>query len=241
MNGVTTNQRLLQLVMAPPPTTIDGVISLMESIDDTLPSSDGLKWFNMLYLLVTKEVRNQPPAGDFRNPQWLTRLDVVFANLYFLAVASCLNQQVATPKSWQALFEARHRAGIDRIQFALAGMNAHINHDLSLALLQTDVEFHLTPSLASPEHQDFEKVNELLEIVMPQALEFLATGLLGEVAQSTGKIGQLLAIWNVRGARDLGWDFADHLRGLKGITRSVALAVQDKITGVLGRSLLLPL
>ena len=36
------------------------------------------------------------------------------------------------------MLSARFTAGIDRIQFALAGMNAHINHDLSLALLATD-------------------------------------------------------------------------------------------------------
>jgi len=43
---------------------------------------------------------------------------------------------------------------VDRIQFALAGMNAHIDHDLALALLQTDGELHLTLKLQSPEHDD---------------------------------------------------------------------------------------
>jgi hypothetical protein len=79
------------------------------------------------------------------------------------------------------LFEARHKPGIDRIQFALAGMNAHINHDLSLALLQTDDEFDIVPSKTSREHDDFEQVNELLGSVIPQALNKLATGIVGEV------------------------------------------------------------
>ena len=70
------------------------------------------------------------------------------------------------------------------------------------------------------------------------ALEFLATGILGVLAQDTGKIGMLLAIWNVRAARDLAWDFTDHLRSLTGIARDSALAAQDQLTGVLGRSLL---
>ena len=39
-----------------------------------------------------------------------------------------------------------------RIQFALAGMNAHINHDLALALIETNKEFGIEPGLASPEH-----------------------------------------------------------------------------------------
>ena len=34
---------------------------------------------------------------------------------------------------------------MDRIQFALAGMNAHINHDLALALLTTDAQRNVVP------------------------------------------------------------------------------------------------
>src|SRR5262249_54587666 len=120
-------------------------------------------------------------------------------------------------RSWQALFEARHKPGIDRIQFALAGMNAHINHDLSLALLQTDDEFD--PGKTSREHDDFEQVNQLLGSLIPQALNKLATGIVGEVVQDTGKIGRLTALWDVKAARDLAWDFADHLRNRSAISR----------------------
>ena len=46
-------------------------------------------------------------------------------------------------------------------------------------------------------------------------------------------------IWNVRAARELAWDFADHLRSLGSTGRDLALDAQDKLTGVIGRSLLL--
>ena len=177
------------------------------------------------------------PDG-WEDSAWLTRLDVVFAQYYFSAILNWLTYSANVARSWQALFEARDRPGIERIQFALAGMNAHINHDLAMALLQTDAELNLTPRRASPEHQDFEHVNGILEAVLPQALEFLATGILSELVEDTGRIGKLLAIWNVRAARDLAWDFADHLRTLTGIARDSALAAQDQLTGVLGRSLL---
>jgi hypothetical protein len=59
------------------------------------------------------------------------------------------------------------------------------------------------------------------------------------LAEDSEKIGRLLAIWNVRAARDLAWDFADHLRCLTGIARKSALTAQDQVTGALGRSLLL--
>ena len=82
-------------------------------------------------------------------------------------------------------------------------------------------------------------MNGLLEATLPSALQFLANGILGQLAEDTGKIGSLLAIWNVRAARDLAWDVADHLRSLEGLARATALSVQDQITGVVGRSLLL--
>jgi hypothetical protein len=241
MSGNQPDETVLQAIDAVAPATIDEVVSLMQQIDGVLQGNDGLKWFNLLYLMVTKEIGNNPPASGWAAPAWVTRLDVVFAGLYFEAVANYLGKRGAIPSSWQALLEARFTPGIDRIQYALAGMNAHINHDLSLALLQTDRELSVTPGLNSPEHGDYQQVNDTLEEVLPQALTVLATGPLGELAQDTGMVGRLLAIWKVRVARDLAWDFADHLRGLSGVARTAALAAQDKLTGALGRSLLLAL
>jgi Family of unknown function (DUF5995) len=232
--------QLLQIVSGASPASIADVIAVMKRIDGILPGNDGLKWFNQLYLMVTQEVDSQPPPNGWEDATWLTRLDVVFAAFYFAAIASALQQTADTATSWDVLFEARNRAGVDRIQFALAGTNAHINHDLALALVQTDKELHLTPAVQSPEHDDYEHVNGLLEEVLPAALNFLATGIVGELAQDTGRIGRLLAIWNIRAARDLAWDFAGHLRNLQGAGLVLALEAQDKLTGVIGRSLLLP-
>jgi hypothetical protein len=212
----TSDAQLLQIVTTAAPATILDVLGVMQKIDDLLPNNDGLKWFNLLYLKVTEKVDTKPPANGWEDEAWLTLLDVVFAKFYFAAIAGALGQSVNTPSSWLALFEARNRLNVDRIQFALAGMNAHINHDLALALLQTDDDLKLRPGLNSPEHDDYETVNGLLENVLPSALQVLATGIVGEIAQDTGKIGRFLAIWNVRVARDLAWDFADHLRGLMG-------------------------
>jgi hypothetical protein len=239
LNPIDT--QLLQIVSGVSPASIADVIAVMQKIDGLLPDNDGVKWFNRLYLMVTQQIDLQPPPSGWEDAAWLTRLDVVFAGFYFAAIAGALQQAADTASSWDALFEARNRAGVDRIQFALAGMNAHINHDLALALLQTDDELRLTPALQSPEHDDYEQVNGLLEQVLPSALNVLATGIVGELAQDTGKIGRLLAIWNVRAARDLAWDFSGHLRDLAGPSRALALEAQDQLTGVIGRSLLLPI
>jgi hypothetical protein len=69
------------------------------------PDGDGLKWFNWLYRLVTNAVDAVPPAGGWKNPQWLTQLDVVFANLYFSAVESQLHGRTPSMRIKQVLFE----------------------------------------------------------------------------------------------------------------------------------------
>jgi hypothetical protein len=240
LNLNPTDARLFQIVHSAAPAAIDDVLSVMQSIDGLLPGRDGLKWFNKLYLMVTQRIDLQPPPNGWEDAAWLTRLAVVFANFYFTAIADALEQKPDVASSWRALFEARNKAGVDRIQFALTGMNAHINHDLALALLQTNDELHMTPALESPEHDDYEQVNGLLEQVLPSALNLLAAGIVGELTQDTGKVGRLLAIWNVRAARDLAWDFAGHLRNLEGASRDLALEAQDKLSGVIGRTLLLP-
>lgn len=230
-------QPLYDLVNGPAPSTIADVITRMEAVDAVLPVNDGLKWFNRLYLMVTQQVDLHPPNGAWESPVWLTRLDVTFAGLYFGAVAGFLGGG-CVPSAWSALFDARYRTGIDRIQFALAGMNAHINHDLALALLMTDAELNVIPSPDSPEFADYQSVNDLLNTVMPSALTMLATDTLGVLAEDTGKIGRLLAFWNICSARNLAWDFATHLRDLTGLTRDAAIRAQDATTGALGRAIL---
>jgi len=228
---------LYELVSGPTSATIAEVITRMQAIDALLPVDDGIKWFNRLYLMVTLQVDQQTPGPAWQSPVWLTRLDVIFAGFYFDAVARFLSGQ-AVPSAWSALFEARHRTGIDRVQFALAGMNSHINHDLALALLATNAELKVTPTRASPEFADYQSINILLNSVMPAALEMLATDTLGVLAQDTGKIGRLLAFWDICRARELAWNFADHLHSLDGLPQDVALDTQDALTGALGRAIL---
>lgn len=238
MSVAAADQPLYAIVNGASPSTIDDVLHVMQQIDDLLTDGDGLKWFNRLYMMVTKEVDFSPPPGEWKDADWLLRLDVVFAGFYFRAVAGFLDGSGDTPSSWCALMEARYQAGIDRILFALAGMNAHINHDLALALLETDRERNIVPQAGSPQHVDYEAVNDLLNNVMPAALRMLAVGILGLAAQDTGKVGRVLAFWNICKARDLAWDFGDSLRGLSGAVLTVALAAQDQMTGVVGRAIL---
>jgi hypothetical protein len=237
MGVAAEDQVLYGIVSAGLPVTIEDVIAKMKAIDAALADDDGLKWFNRLYLSVTEKVDMDPPAGGWKDARWLLALDVVFASLYFKAVAGYLNGE-DVPNSWEALMESRKKVGVDRIQFALAGMNAHINHDLAFALIETNAKIGVSPTVGSPQYLDYEAVNGLLNVLMPEELTMLATDTLGVLAQDTGKIGRLLAFWDMCKARELAWNFAGYLRGLPGPAQIMAVETQDQMTGVVGRAIL---
>src|ERR1017187_2566465 len=126
---------LLATVQATPQ-SISDVLQTLQTIETTCADADGLKWFNWLYLQVTQAVEARVGAGAFTGPEWLAQLDVQFARLYFSALKSSLSGET-TSACWQVLFDSRNQGAIARIQFALAGINAHINHDLPEAIVAT--------------------------------------------------------------------------------------------------------
>ena len=233
---------LAQLKAAPAVTTIADVITFMENLDTVLPANDGVKWFNLLYLLVTRAIAQGPPGGGWADVQWLDQLDVDFAQFYFDALARWQTAPDTVPRAWQALFEARYRPDVERVQFALAGMNAHINHDLPLAVVQTCAEMQIAPDRGSRQYADFETVNDILSQVEPQALQYLATGILGMVAEDLGELGHILSMWSVCTARDTAWTNAEILWEMRDLApvRDHFLLVLDRMTGFAGRGLLIP-
>lgn len=236
------DERLVQVISASEVNSIEEVINVMQGLDNILQNNDGLKWFNLLYLKVTEGVRNSPPAEGWENPQYVERLAIIFALLYFSAIASWQRDHDSVVRSWAPLFRSRQRRRIARVQFALAGMNAHINHDLTIALVQTSEEQDVVPRRGSPEHRDFERVNAILEAVTEQVKHFLATGIVGEIDQDLGQLDDMVALWSVRKARETAYTNGEILWQLRvAPTLSDAfLRNLDRLVGLSSRGLLIP-
>jgi hypothetical protein len=240
--GSGTDQKLLTLLKAANVNGVQDVITTMRGIDGVLPEEDGLKWFNALYLMVTCGVEEQSRNGNWQDAAWLNRLDVVFAKLYFAAIVSCGVQDGLTPKSWNALFEARKCRGIDRIQYALAGMNAHINHDLAIALERMAAPDGRFPMRDGARHRDFQHVNDILERAETTMRAQLATGLVAEIDRELGDLDSVAALWKVRKAREAAWTNGEvlwQLRGLPRLRNEFAERL-DRMTELAGQGLLLP-
>src|SRR5580658_9261296 len=107
----------------PPVASIAEAIDRMQDIAGALPPDDGLACFNRMYLEVTQDVKDHIGQDFFADPDFVSALDVVFANIYFDAVDAVSLTPEAIPAAWQPLFDDRSKPGIYPIQFALAGMN----------------------------------------------------------------------------------------------------------------------
>lgn len=224
-------------------TTIADVVEIMTVLDRELPENDGLRWFNHLYLEVTLSVRRAVTSSTFRDSAFLERLDVTFANLYFDAVAASEVNVASTPSAWRPLFECRRARGILPIQFALAGMNAHINRDLPESIVATYLATDGSPAHQTVRYDDFGRVNDLLEAVEGQIKIAYSTGIVALVDAAGGNADDVLAMWKVRQARETAWTHAEVLWALRATPslRDAFFSRLDSFTGFAGRGLLLPI
>src|SRR5262249_55305093 len=187
-----------------PVTTVAGVIARMEAIEAALPAADGLACFNRMYLEVTRQVNSRLGQGFFADPAFMTRLDVALASLYF-GVADAAEGPAAVPLAWRPLVEQRANAGIEPVQFALAGMNAHINHDLPLALVATCAALATSPD-AGAHFADYQQVDQLLNAAEQSLQESFESAPELAVDHHLGAVDNLIASWTINSARDLAWN-----------------------------------
>jgi len=233
---------LQQILSRTPVHSVAEAVAAMTAIDQTLSDADGVKWFNRLYLRVTISMGDALRTSDFGDPAFVSKLDVVFANLYFSALTASLTGMDNVPSAWRPLLAARNSRGIARIQFALAGMNAHINRDLPEGVVQSFVALGGDPIADDIRERDFNRVNDVLEQVEREVKTEFAVDGLELIDRLGGDVDDAIAMWNVRAARSAAWTNAQVLWGLRPLPhlRDRFFSRLDSLVGMSGRGLLLP-
>jgi Family of unknown function (DUF5995) len=234
-------------LVAPVCRTIDDVIERMTDLGDRFEEKhgprDGVLCFNHLYLAVTRGVKSAvEQLGYFHNPDEIAQLDALFAQLYFDAV-DAVDRGARPALAWRPLFAARDNQAILPIQFAVAGMNAHINHDLPIALCEQWKTECRRPSRSSDQYADFLKINQILEHEAKKEKRSLETGVLR--ALDRGQLGHLedrLAMWVVEEARAGAWKDGSYLWYLRHfpLGQKLWIATIDRAAGTWGEALLEP-
>ena len=145
----------------------------------------------------------------------------------------------AVPMAWRPLVDLRGAAGIEPIQFALAGMNAHINHDLPVAVVSTCTELGTAPDDGS-HLADFQKVDALLDAAEESIRRSFESAPELALDRHLQAVDNLVACWSINLARDLAWHNAAVLWELRGETIAHGLFLDGlaAATGMASRLLL---
>ena len=223
------------------PTTVEEVLARLRTIDAALPRDDGVAVFNRMYLTVTERVAlilaEDTDSPLFRDVGTMSELDVRFANLW-LAAYDADRAGRAVPPAWRPLFEGR-AGGRLPVQYAIAGMNSHIEHDLPVAVVDTCAARDLEPDDL---HLDYETVND----VLAQVEAGIRRSFLDEVGRALddrfGPAVHLVSTWKIDKARDLSWVTAQTIWALRGASqlRGRFLESLAHTVGMASRALLTP-
>jgi hypothetical protein len=214
----------------------------MKAIVKALPPGDGVAAFTTLYLAVTEAVAGSAHAQSFEDERFTRALDVTFANLYFDALRAYVTRGTV-PAAWAPLIEARARRDVFPLQFALAGMNAHINRDLPVAVVATCEKLGVRLGASSPQHRDFRRIDGILATTEARVKGAFITGELAELDTALGQLDDCVAMWKVERAREAAWANAEVLWALRGTPalRAEFLLTLDRMVGFAGRGLLRPI
>jgi len=218
-------------------TPVDAVLSRMRALDARLPERDGVAVFNRVYLTVTEAVDRHIDAGRFPDARAAITLDVRFAERYLTAVEAA-EEAGRPPACWRPLFQMRRHPGVRPLQFALAGINAHIGHDLALAVVDACRSLGCEPTDLEDE---FDRVGDLLISLEEQIREELMPG--PDLFRIADPLTHLLGSWSLERARDATWSAARALWALRRLPELAGEFTErlDAAVGLAGRMLLTPL
>jgi hypothetical protein len=119
---------------------INALLAAMRALSAEMSPADPCKPFHDTYLRTTEAVAAAIADGVFMDgvfidSDWVERWDVAFAGLYLRALENH-RAGLRVPGPWHAAFTSADQRRLPPLRLVLLGMNAHINFDLPLALLE---------------------------------------------------------------------------------------------------------
>ncbi len=188
--------------------TTDDVAAGLAAVEDCcLPEGDMRGVFATAYLHITKEIVRSIVDNEFADAEWTRRYLIAFGNLYRNALLNYeTGETTGMAKAWRIAFDAAHdRQGLV-IQHLTLGINAHINHDLPLAL----VEAGLDPDRLG-KHADHTAVNLVLAAStdgLKRTVADMYAPILNRLDRIFGRLDDEITNFSIPKARQHAWDCA---------------------------------
>ncbi|MFC7070553.1 DUF5995 family protein [Halobaculum lipolyticum] len=194
--------------------------------------------FLTVYGAVTARVRRDLSGDRFDDPAWVGTYLTAFANRYRTALAAYeRNERDRVPRAWLLAFDAALAGDTLVTQDALLGINAHVVHDLALALVDAGVE----PKPAR--RADHDAVNavlaELVDVEQALLARRYAPGL-ADLDAAGGRVDEQVAFLTLAEGRDWAWHCAVALSDGGPLGRRVVRWLLERVSAGAGRLVLAP-
>ncbi len=190
------------------------VIERMESLAQTWDErADRRGFFLRCYALMTGNTLRAIHQGQFHDPAWVERLLHLFADYYFLALDAYEQGDAETPPVWRLAHDAAVERRTQVLQDLLLGINAHINYDLVLTLVDMlEPEWAtLSPEQRRQRYEDHCHVNTIIAATIDCVQDQVVTPdnwWLGMVDRVLGPLDEHAAARLIRHWREDVWQQA---------------------------------
>lgn len=190
--------------------------ALQARLADFRARGDDRRIFLSLYATMTGAIDRAVTEGRFLDPVWTAELTDRFIVLYLDAEEAWRRGGAGCPTPWCAAFHATGQARVNVVEHALLGINAHIVHDLPLAVAETLIsrgdatDGRLQGEALARRRYDYEVVNHVIAETIDDAQAVLAaesrtSAVLDRLAL---RFDAYVAEAMLRAARTQGWHAA---------------------------------
>jgi hypothetical protein len=195
----------------------DRVIQQMQAlIQDWTGINDSRRIFLSCYQLMTLNTLKAIERDEFFDSNWVNHLLNRFADYYFIALDKYETDPQAAPLVWQLAHNATRSSKALAIQSLLLGVNAHINYDLVLALVDV-----LTPEWNTLDevqlknrYTDHDRVNTIIALSIDAVQDDIlepAMPFMDFIDNVFGRLDERLISSLIRNWRENVWNNATHI------------------------------
>ncbi|MDQ0983375.1 DUF5995 family protein [Streptomyces sp. V2I9] len=212
------------------------VIERMREWRSRWSAGGGVAVFNAVYLDAVERVAPDLGGAGFDDREAAALLGVRCAERYLSAVETAAAGG-RPPRCWRPLLPYRRHPGVRPPQFALSGLQAHVGHDLVLAVVDTCRTLGCDPPDLEGE---FERVGDLLALLEERVHDDLMPG--PDALGIADPLTHLVSSWSLERAREAAWSAARTLWRLRDFPSLAEEFRQrtDAGAGLVGRLLLTP-
>jgi len=192
-----------------PQCIVDVIAEMEQRLAPLATSCDHDAIFALAYLRVTQNVKNAADNGYFADRAWLTRIDAVFAEMYFDTMDAWHGgDKKSVPHAWRIALTASDTRAMSAIGDFMLNMNAHINNDFPYVLEQVG----LTDAQGRTHKPDHNAYNQRLDSLYHPVFDEMAARFDDNFNKfDLGPVDELVVSTIMRGWREMVWRHAEAL------------------------------